>query len=466
VQQQNYGAFQIAAPFLGCGWWQGTEQGRIGKYGGKAKTLLLKQYMKCISNRFFRQKNISSSLNKNIATASRQNSAAPMRKIKYLEGVRGVAALIVVLNHIRLTLFMAEYDKLHNYIHAAHLPGFVKTFLINGFELLLDGDLAVWVFWLLSSYVISIAFFKPAESYDKVVVAYAAKRYFRLFIPVFVSIMAGYVLMKTGLMYNAALAKQAGPPYSNGWLINPYNFSPDFFNALLSAVYNTFMDYDSKASYNPVLWTIEIEFLGSLFTFSIFGVLRHNKKRWLLYAAILAAVYALKMYWLCCFVAGHVLCDYDCNPPRWYIGEKLRKYRLRAEWLKYIPAPAAVLLIFFARSIFPALHIPLKIHNLLLSFMLVLAVLRIAAFRRFFAAVIPFWLGRISFSLYLIHLPVICSLTSYIVLHHFTMAGRITGAAVTLIVSLVVAWYYTIYIDLNGVKLANKIGDYFKRHTV
>jgi peptidoglycan/LPS O-acetylase OafA/YrhL len=389
-----------------------------------------------------------------------------MKKIKYLEGLRGVAALIVVFNHIRLALFMAEYDQFHNYIHAAHLPGFVKTFLINGFELLLDGDLAVWVFWLLSSYVISIAFFKPAESYDKVVVAYAAKRYFRLLIPVLVSVMAGYILMKAGLVYNVALAKQAGPPYSNGWLINLYNFNPDFFKALLSAAYSTFMDYDSGTSYNRVLWTIEIEFLGSLFTFSIFGVLRHNKKRWLLYAAILAVVFTLKMYWLCCFVAGHILCDYDCNPPRWAIGEKLRSYRLRAAWLKYVPAPAGILLIFFAGSIFPALHVPIKLHNPLLSFMIVLAVLRIPAFRRFFAAAIPFWLGRVSFSLYLIHLPVICSLTSYIVLHHFTITGKITGTAVTLFVSLVLAWYYTKYIDRNGVKLANKIGDYFKRNTV
>jgi peptidoglycan/LPS O-acetylase OafA/YrhL len=388
-----------------------------------------------------------------------------MKKIKYLEGLRGVAAFIVVLNHIRLACFMAEYDKLHTYIHAAHLPGFVKTFLINGFELLLDGDLAVWVFWLLSSYVISIAFFKPAESYDKIVVAYAAKRYIRLFVPVFVSIMAGYVLMKAGLIYNTALATKAGPPYNTGWLVNPYNFTPNFFNALLSALYNTFIEYDSKASYNPVLWTIEIEFLGSLFTFSIFGVLRHNKKRWLLYAAIFAAVYALKMYWLCCFLVGHVLCDYDCNPPMWAIAEKLRKYRLPA-WLKYVPAPVGILLIVFSSSIFPALHIPPKLHYPLQSCMIVFAVLRIAAFRRFFSASIPFWLGRVSFSLYLVHLPIICSLTSYIVLHHFTMAGKITGAVITLIVSLVLSWYYTKHIDQNGVKLANKIGDYFKRNTV
>jgi hypothetical protein len=46
------------------------------------------------------------------------------------------------------------------------------------------------------------------------------------------------------------------------------------------------------------------------------------------------------------------------------------------------------------------------------------------------------------------------------------MAGRITGAAVILIVSLVLGWYYTKYIDRNGVKLANKTGDYFKRNTV
>jgi peptidoglycan/LPS O-acetylase OafA/YrhL len=388
-----------------------------------------------------------------------------MKKIKYLEGLRGVAAFIVVLNHIRLTCFMAEYDKLHAYIRATHLPGFVKTFLTNGFELLLDGDLAVWVFWLLSSYVISIAFFKPAESYDKIVAACFAKRYFRLFIPVFASVMAGYVLMKAGLMYNTALAQQAGPPYSNGWLVNPYHFEPDILKALRFAAYDTFLDHNSKASYNPVLWTIEIEFLGSLFTFGLFGVVRHNKKRWMLYAAIMAAVYALKMYWLCCFVAGHILCDYDFNRPLSAMYGKWQNYKLSFAWLKYVPAPAGVLLIVYARSIFPALHVPPKIHNPLLSFMIVLAVLRIPAFRRFFSATIPFWLGRISFSLYLIHLPIICSITSFMLLHNHTITGKFAALIITLLLALVLGWYYTIYIDRNGVKLANKIGDYFKRHT-
>jgi peptidoglycan/LPS O-acetylase OafA/YrhL len=388
-----------------------------------------------------------------------------MKKIKHLEGLRGVAAFIVVLNHLRNTCFITEYDRLQKIISSSHLPGIVKKFLINSTDMLVDGNLSVWVFWLLSSYVISIAFFKPGQEYDKVVVSYAAKRYFRLFVPVLAATLVAYLLMKAGFMYNQALAAKAGAPYSNGWLTNFYALTPNFFKALWAAFFETFLNFETKSTYNAVLWTIEREFLGSLFTFSIFGIVRHNKKRHLLYMALLAAVYALEMYWLCCFIAGHVLCDYDCTRPQLLSKAKLQRCKNLLHRLRYAAAPAGILLIIFGRTILPALHIPVAVHNLLLSFIIVWCVLRIHAFSRLFAAALPFWLGRVSFSLYLVHLPVICSLTSFMLLHNFTVAGKLVACFTTIIVSLILALYFTIYVDANGVKLASKIGDYFKRNT-
>jgi peptidoglycan/LPS O-acetylase OafA/YrhL len=155
-----------------------------------------------------------------------------MPKIKYLEGLRGVAAFVVLLNHLILTCFLTDFNKLYSFIDKSQLPQLIKISTVDFFNLCQNGELAVWIFWLLSSYVISILFFKPNNNYDNVVISYFSKRYVRLFIPVFASILLSYFLLKTNLIFNKQLAIKSGEPYLNGWLDHSLNFPPNFFNAM------------------------------------------------------------------------------------------------------------------------------------------------------------------------------------------------------------------------------------------
>jgi peptidoglycan/LPS O-acetylase OafA/YrhL len=386
-------------------------------------------------------------------------------KIKYLEGLRGVAALIVVFCHLRYTCFVTYQNNLNSSIYNLPILGILKSFLVGIVNLFLDGDLAVWIFWILSSYVISILFFKRDGEYDKIVISYFSKRYFRLLFPVLASILFAYLLLKFGLMYNIKLASLLGPPYLNGWLDSLYTFDPNFIKAIKSAFFTTFFNFQYSSSYNAVLWTIQNEFLGSLFTFSIFGIIRHNKRRFLLYLLILLVIFKLHLLWLFAFVVGHILCDYQFSASNDKVLKYIRSIELKIHRFGISVFILSLLFIILGRSIMIYVKIPTEYQNLILSIFTVYICTKNTYFQTIFSAKIPFWLGNISFSMYLIHLPIICSLTSFLVLTHCSLQGKILASILTLVVVFFLSHFFTKYIDKKGVIFANKIGDYFKRYS-
>jgi peptidoglycan/LPS O-acetylase OafA/YrhL len=384
-----------------------------------------------------------------------------MHKIKYLEGLRGVAALIVVFAHLKLAYFQVEFKQWEITVNQLPIFTVLKKSIFELTKFLLDANLAVWIFWMLSSYVISILFFKKNEDYDKIIVGYFSKRYLRLLIPVLASVLFAYTLLQVGYIYNKPLSSIG----EFHWLNEFYSFAPNFLHALRSALYDTFFNYQAHTTYNSVLWSIQSEFLGSLFTFAIFGIIRHNKRRFLLYGLIALVVYKLCLFWLFIFIVGHVLCDYDFSDTTNKYILWLKKVEERIHKHSLLVLICSVILFVFGRLILTKLHLRADTHSLYLSIFIVYCCCRNSYLRKLFSSKIPMWLGYISFGLYLLHFPIICSLGSYLILENYSFNGKIIGALVALSVSLILSVPFTKYIDKKGVKLANRVGDYFKRYS-
>ena len=385
-----------------------------------------------------------------------------MAKIKHLQGLRGIAALAVFLSHIQLALFNGYYFAF--FFLPSNKSSFTSTILKYCIKQLLilftDGKLAVWIFWLLSAYVISILFFRKDQPYDKVLVGAFAKRYTRLVIPVFFSILFAYLLMQTGWMYSL-FGSQFNPP--NTGLSSLYDFKPDILLAIKDAFFTTFFNYRQYPSYNTVLWTIQPEFIGSIFIFGIFGIVRHNKKRCILYATIIAVLTALHAFPLLIFVTGYILCDYDFSAfeNKWVLFLK----RAEASIHKYplVIFISTITCIFFAYPIMDLLHIPHDKERMFLSIFIIYFCLRNDYYKKILSSPLPYWLGKISFSLYLLHVPIICSLACFIVFRNDTIEGRIIASTITILISLPLSGLYTKYVDNGAISLSNKIGDYFKK---
>lgn len=122
-----------------------------------------------------------------------------MTKLPYIEGLRGIAALMVVLGHLSLAFYPAILSGSFSQIHTHYAIEFLV--MSSPLNLIINGNLAICIFFILSSFVLSYKFFE-SPCYELILSA-AIRRYFRLAIPVFFSILLAYIFMRLSLFEHA-----------------------------------------------------------------------------------------------------------------------------------------------------------------------------------------------------------------------------------------------------------------------
>ena len=95
-----------------------------------------------------------------------------MNKLKFLDGVRGLAALIVVIHHYILAFFPAMFfgNSKINHFAGEH------EYSTSPLQLFYNGSFAVCIFFVLSGFVLSIKYLQTQD--NKLLGEYALKRYF------------------------------------------------------------------------------------------------------------------------------------------------------------------------------------------------------------------------------------------------------------------------------------------------
>ncbi len=371
------------------------------------------------------------------------SDGAETGKIGYLDGLRGVAALVVVFSHIVYMLFPAMQT---GDFSTAHFPLIEKLIRYSPLSLIYGGSIAVYIFFVLSGYVLTYRYFKTRR--QEIVVSGALRRYVRLMVPVLFVVLLACALMYLGLFYNSGAA---GTTRSYSWLPSFYDFRPGIVDALYQGLYGTMIYGDSN--YNTVLWTISYELYGSMLVYAMalfFGSLR---RRWIFYGA--AAVLLMNTPYLA-FIFGMALADQYNSPDR-------RKYvvRSRAALVLLLAGGLGLGSVYEGGLLLVLAHFGISLSASLLPMIgagLVLFVLLNSRFLQgLLSTDIPRYLGRISFSMYLIHLIVICSLSSLVVvllggLPYYLLAPIVTAVTIPAVL-LAAGWIYR-RIDANGVRLS------------
>lgn len=348
-------------------------------------------------------------------------------KIECLESLRGLAALAVVLSHLRLAFWWG--------IQNSSSPPLM--------ELWHNGDFAVRLFFVLSGFVLSRSYF---VTWDVGVVRSAAiRRYFRLAIPCAASVLVAYSLCMMGYMANHTLAELV-PTAPNPWLNSFYITPPHLWAALREAFFGAYFDFHYTSSLNVVLWTLNVELQGSFLVFAMLALMDHLRYRFLLYGILIFLLDALQAPYLVDFVVGLAICDwysrriYTGPEPAWVLlfGIGLFLADLRTEWLTSIGSDAFVR----GARFWPTLAAMCLVIGSLQS----KTVNRILSLRPFLI------LGSLSFSLYLFHLPLLCSVGagSYCLLKDSSFGHEMSSllaSAMFLIVALATAKLGSLVLD-------------------
>jgi peptidoglycan/LPS O-acetylase OafA/YrhL len=306
-------------------------------------------------------------------------------RIQHLDGLRGWAALSVLLFHIFWEVFGALYP-----VYRSRSLGFV-----------LNGPLAVYVFFIISGDALLAPFL--AKKDIEAVVRISRLRYARLTTPIALSSLICMSIMMLDLNFNIEAAKIVN---RDDWLALFANFQATLPGALVYSTYGVYFTHNAATSYNPFLWTMSIEMLGSFMIF-IFALQIKNTKRPINLAAFMAAMFFLaKSYYSLFFIGA----TFSLLRRQGFFNFCTRPTAQATSWLMIAAVIASCIASdniahdnfktnFFRATVFTlAVNINTIIKNALES-----------RFSRF--------LGKISFPLYLIHFSILISLTSYLILY-------------------------------------------------
>lgn len=369
-------------------------------------------------------------------------------RVIFLDGIRGWASLSVLLYHLIFWFLALSTPQLRFGMDrvAAELAeqNYAEAVLVALMRMMTDGHLAVLVFFVLSGYALSVS---HINSNNRNLALAATSRYFRLMLTVLLFTLITYALFKGGLFYNRQAATT--PEFSLHWLGTFYTFDPSLFKAIKFALYNAFFQYDRVNTWNSSLWTMPIELLGSFLIYGYLGVFRNAAAvNWKFLACIIAVLFVISPMFAC-FFAGHAIAEIDkhVQDRPWLQGRALQ-YGLLA---------------LFGLTLFGSIFFR---HNDRITFVIATSLVLTASLstplKAFFSNKVSEFLGEISFPLYLIQIPIICSWSSWLFIV-LPEAGydRVTSNVIILfstIVLCVIAAVLLLPLERFSMNYSKKIG--------
>ncbi len=204
-------------------------------------------------------------------------------KIKWMNGLKGIACLIVFFHHFFLTFYKATFTG--NPADSKTLSGIDTTFAYEPYGIILNGHFAVSLFVIISAFLFAGKVMKLRIQEKEVdFFNLCVKRYFRLMLPVAFLGFSLYLLKNLLIFINPELPI--------------FPFYLNLKELVLEVLFFQWITLDTKIF--GVLWTMEIFFLGSLLA-AVLGFCS-TKKRW----------YMPFVYLLISYPAEH-FCHYNFN---------------------------------------------------------------------------------------------------------------------------------------------------------
>jgi len=362
------------------------------------------------------------------------------------DGLRGLAALSVTITH-----FVAAFlPSLLFYNYGALFPRPVEPGPLTDalgspvFTLFYNGHFPVLIFFVLSGYVLTLPWFERTDA-APVLQRRLWSRYLRLNLPIMAAIALAWLAYSTGLMHTGQAAHLSG---STNWLASFYPSGLTGFAALKEALFGSIVL--GNASFLPPLWTLKIEFIGSIYILLFFLAkpARHLLLPMALACLLLHAIHAEQSIYYIALFAGAVLHRVRLTRSGQFaifaVGLYFGAYQHFRAMYGFLPDPR----IWDVKSFYNAIGAACVCAAVLSGWGQGLLNRPLVQF-----------LGRISFSIYLLHFIVLCSLSAAFYAH-FPRDALHLGAGFVLYLAACVgaAWLFERWIDRPAIAISRRFG--------
>ena len=365
------------------------------------------------------------------------------------DGLRGIAALNVVVSH-----FFCAFTPglLHNFypelFRENSSPGVWQRVLQwPVFSVFYNGLFAVFIFFALSGYVLALPYFQDQP--EKISRRFWA-RYLRLNIPVATVVLLSWLLFVLHGYSNVPAAKAAGSP----WLDSALQAGNANFRAMVDQAVSGAIVFGQK-TFDPPLWTISIEFLGSLFLLAYFAVKPRGREALplLLVSLLLLTCYPDPSIFFLTLFCGSYLGRLPARGKfpvlSFALGIYLGGYQYDNALYDYLPDVGN----WGTKSFYNALGALLVVWPVVNGFG-----------ARFLQSRVLQYFGRISYSIYLVHFLVLGSLTCKLYL--IFPPSPVCLAVIFILyagVAIGLAHLFERLVDRNAIAASRKFSDFLFR---
>lgn len=367
-----------------------------------------------------------------------------------LDGIRGLAAVTVIFSH--LVLWFYPYLSSGN-TKDLGVNEFTQSLFNSPLTFIFRGTSAVMLFFIMSGYVLSLSFARNGITVDKIQSS-ACKRYLRLGMPVAASVIICAILMSVHVFH----AKEYGITLP---LSSAYTGELNFVAAIKQALYGSMLF--GQGSFNYVLWTISIEFYGSMLVFALWALFGMNKNILRLVCVIISwftITSGTPFVWGCgLFPVGVLLSTFDFSPSR-SIYKRVCCFVMLSVGLYllgYNPNS-------YSYQAFSSLYSAMSDIDISWGFFIpivgsILTITSVIAFPgnlSLLRSVVPQFLGRISFSLYLLHSMILTIVSTHMVklfgVGFYAFASSLT---LTMLITIPLSFIFYKFVDVKATHISS-----------
>lgn len=382
------------------------------------------------------------------AAASLNDAPATSRAPRFasLDGLRGVAALVVLLHHVAFAIPSFAMTYMSWELPSMDTPAWWGAY--TPLKLATAGPEAVIVFFLLSGFVLALdPFGKPGFNW----VAYYPRRIVRLYVPIVASVVLAVALI--------ALVPRDPSNIIGGWtttLANPVVTPKTILQEASVLFANGFW-------INPPLWSLVWEVWFSLLLPLFVAAVVLLRRAWWLGVVVGFALSAAGMHWhqawlayLPMFLIGVALARGAGDLRR--IADRIAGWRFGSlVWGALLVAGLALIVLTWlirgTGAIDTVTAATVSPTTLLGALIIVVCAAFSPGVSRVLSTRPVAWLGRISYSLYLVHLPLLLAIV-------FWLGDRQPWIVAALAIpgSLLLAWGFTVVVEAPAHRLARWLG--------